>query len=411
MGAEQVFVVVGAGPAGAKAAEALRERGFTGRVVLVGDEGERPYERPPLSKGYLLGEQDRAAVDVFPEQWYGEHSVELLLGCRVTALDRAARRIGLADGRSLGYDKLLLATGASPRRLRVPGAELDGVHYLRRLGHSDRLREAVERGGRIVIVGGGWIGLEVAAAARTRGCEVTVVEQAPTPLHAVLGPEVGGVLADVHRGHGVEFRFGTAVAGFRGGGRVSAVVTADGDELPADAVVVGVGARPNTDLAEAAGLTVDDGVVVDGALRTDDPHIHAVGDVASIPSARYGRRLRVEHWANAISGGQSAARAMLGEDIAHDELPYFFSDQYDLGLEFAGWFPPGGYDRVVTRGDVPGLAFHAFWLAGDELVAGMHVNLWDAGIGEVQELIRRRRPVDPRRLADTSVPLTAHLEG
>jgi 3-phenylpropionate/trans-cinnamate dioxygenase ferredoxin reductase subunit len=409
--ADKGFVIVGAGLAGAKAAETLREEGFGGRVVLVGEESERPYERPPLSKGYLLGDQDRDAVYVHGADWYEENEVELRLGQRVVALDRAAHEVELEGGERIGYRKLLLATGASPRTLAVPGADLPGVHHLRRLPDSDRLRAALSGGRRVAMAGAGWIGLEIAAAARGQGCPVTVVEPAPTPLHVALGPEMGTFFADLHRERGVEFRFGAGVAGVVGDTQVKALRTTDGEEIPADVVVVGVGARPNTALAEAAGLTVDDtngGIVVDARLRTDDPDIHAAGDVAAVPSPHYGRRLRVEHWASAISGGQTAARAMLGRPADHDELPYFFSDQYDVGMEFTGWFAPGGYDRVVTRGDVPGRAFHAFWLAGNHVLAGMHVNLWDEGIAPVQELILGGHPVDPGRLADPAVPLSAH---
>ncbi|MGW5052170.1 NAD(P)/FAD-dependent oxidoreductase [Actinokineospora sp. NPDC004072] len=395
---DEVFVIVGAGLAAAKAAEALRAEGFAGRVVVIGDEGDRPYERPPLSKGYLLGDQARDEVFPHPEGWYAEHSVELRLGRPAVAIDRAAREVELDGGERIGYTKLLLATGSSARR--VPG--LTGVHYLRKLEDSERLRKALETGGRVVIAGAGWIGLEVAAAARARGCPVTVVEPAPTPLHAVLGPEIGGFFADLHRGHGVEFRFGAQLAGAGDG----MATTSDGEEIPADTVVVGIGARPNTELAEKAGLGVDNGVLVDTALRTDDPDIHAAGDIASVPNAVYGKRLRVEHWGNALAGGQAAAKAMLGQDVVYDELPYFFSDQYDVGMEFAGWVEPGSYDQVVKRGD--GQEFHAFWLAGERVVAGMHVNRWDEGIGDVQALIRSGRGVDPTRLADAAVPLSAH---
>ncbi len=408
---DEGFVIVGAGLAGAKAAETLRAEGFDGRVVLVGDETERPYERPPLSKGYLLGDQDRAAVYVHGEGWYEENSVELLPGRRAVALDRAAHEVVLDGGERIGYRKLLLATGASPRTLPVPGADLPGVHYLRRLPDSDHLRDALSGGGRVAVAGAGWIGLEIAAAARGQGCAVTVVEPAATPLHAALGQEMGSFFADLHRDRGVEFRFGVGVAAVHGDTRVSALRTTGGEEIPADVVVVGVGARPNNALAEAAGLAIDEhngGIVVDAAMRTDDQDIHAAGDVAAIPNPRYGRRLRVEHWANAISGGQTAARAMLGQAVTHDELPYFFSDQYDVGMEFTGWFPPGGYDRVVTRGDVPGRAFHAFWLSDGRVVAGMHVNMWDEGIGAVGDLVRGGHPVDPDRLADPSVPLPVH---
>ena len=411
MSSDNPYVIVGGGLAGAKAAETLREEGFEGRVVLIGDERDRPYERPPLSKGYLLGDEERSSAYVHEEGWYGEKSVELLTGRRVARLDRAAHEVELEDGERIGYAKLLLTTGSSPRRLKVDGNKLDGVNYVRRLGHADALRDALAAGGRVVVVGAGWIGLEAAAAARAKyGCEVTVVEPQPTPLHAVMGPELGGIFGDLHRKHGVDFRFGTGVTAFTGEGKVSGVRTDDGTEIPADTVVVGVGARPNTELAEEAGLAVDNGVVVNAQLRTEDPDVYAAGDVASFPSARYGRHLRVEHWANALNGGPLAARAMLGKDVTYTDLPYFFTDQYDLGMEYTGWFAPGGYDQVVLRGDVPGLAFWSFWVAGDRVVAGMHVNQWDDGVGPIQELINSELPVDVAKLADTSVPIADSLK-
>ncbi|GAA3444910.1 NAD(P)/FAD-dependent oxidoreductase [Planomonospora venezuelensis] len=405
MATEQTFVIVGAGLAGAKAAQTLREEGFTGGITLVGAEAERPYERPPLSKGYLLGKEERDKIYVHDEGWYGEHEVEPVLGTRVTALDRGARRVELDGGRRLGYDRLLLATGASPRRLDVPGADLDGVHCLRTVGDSERLREAIRAGGRVVVVGAGWIGLETAAAAREYGCEVTVVEPRPVPLEASLGPEMGAFFAGVHREHGVDLRLGRGVTGFSGDGRVRAVALDDGTEIPADAVVVGVGARPNTGLAEQAGLAVENGVLVDAALRTDDPHVYAAGDVARALNPLYGARIRVEHWANALNGGPAAARSMLGLQVVYDRPPYFYTDQYEVGMEFTGWFAPGGYDEVVVRGDLQARDFHAFWLAGDRVVAGMHVNRWDEGIAPVQDLIRTAAPVGRDRLADSSIPL------
>ncbi|MGH3760612.1 NAD(P)/FAD-dependent oxidoreductase [Actinophytocola sp.] len=415
MVSDNPYVIVGGGLAGAKAAETLREEGFEGRVVLICDERDRPYERPPLSKGYLLGDEERSSVYVHEENWYAEKSVELLTGSRATGLDRGAHEVELEDGRRVGYAKLLLTTGSSPRRLRIEGNQLDGVNYVRRLGHTDQLRESLAAGGRVVVVGAGWIGLETAAAARSKyGCEVTVVEPQPTPLHAVLGAELGNVFADLHRKHGVGFRLGTGVTEFTGDAKVSGVRTDDGSVLPADVVIVGVGARPNTELAAEAGLAVDGetgGVVVDARLRTEDPDVYAAGDVASFPSERYGRLLRVEHWANALNGGPLAARAMLGQDVAYTDLPYFFTDQYDLGMEYTGWFAPGGYDRVIMRGDVEGLAFYSFWVTGDRVVAGMHVNLWDDGVGPVQELINSEQPVDTAKLADTSVPIADSLKG
>jgi 3-phenylpropionate/trans-cinnamate dioxygenase ferredoxin reductase subunit len=410
MATTQTFVIVGASLAGAKAAQTLREEGFTGRLVLIGDEAERPYERPPLSKGYLLDKQDKAKLYVHDEGWYRENAVELQLGRRVISLDRTGHQVQLEGGDRLGYSKLLLATGASPRRLDLPGAGLDGVHYLRRIEDSERLREAIRGGGRVVVVGAGWIGMETAAAAREYGCEVTIIEPQPMPLQAALGPGsggfvIGGFFAQVHRQHGVDVRLGVAVTEFQGTERVAAVLTDDGSEISTDVVIVGVGARPNTELAEQAGLAVDDGVLVDAALRTDDPDVYAAGDVANAVNPLYRARIRVEHWANALHGGPAAARSMLGQQASYDPVPYFFTDQYDVGMEFAGWFPPGGYGAFITRGDLKARAFHAFWLTDDRVVAGMHVNQWDEGIATVQDLIRSGVPLDRHRLADPAVPL------
>jgi 3-phenylpropionate/trans-cinnamate dioxygenase ferredoxin reductase subunit len=403
---DQTFVIVGASLAGAKAAETLREEGFAGRVVLVGEEAERPYERPPLSKGYLLGTDGLDKVFVHEPGWYAEHNVELRLGTAVTAVDRAAKEVVLAGGERLRYDRLLLTTGSVVRRLDVPGGDLIGIEYLRRLADSDRISAALAEGRRIVVVGAGWIGLEVAAAAVQRGATVTVVEVLDLPLQRVLGDELGRVFADLHREHGVDLRLGTGVREFRGdGGRVVAVVLADGSELPADTVLVGVGIAPATALAEAAGLDVDNGVLVDAALRTSDPDIFAAGDVANAHHPLLGERLRVEHWANALNGGPAAARSMLGHQVSYDQVPYFFSDQYDLGMEYSGYAPPGSYDEVVFRGDQPGREFIAFWLRDGRVLAGMNVNVWDV-TDAIQELIRSGRVVDRAKLADPAVPLT-----
>ncbi|WP_131741116.1 NAD(P)/FAD-dependent oxidoreductase [Actinomadura roseirufa] len=404
---EETFVIVGAGLAGAKAAETLREEGFTGRVVLVGEEIERPYERPPLSKGFLLGKEERDKAHVHEADWYDKHDVELRLGVTAEAVDRAERQVRLSTGERVPYTKLLLATGASPRRLDVPGAKLQGIHYLRTMADSAALRQALAPGGRrVVVAGAGWIGLETAAAAREYGNEVTVIEPEPAPLHAAVGPEIGGVFAALHREHGVDLRLDQGVAGFWGAGQVSAVVTSGGAEVPADVVIVGIGVRPNTRLAEEAGLEVSDGILVDQSLRTSDPAVHAAGDVANAYNPLLGRRIRVEHWANALTGGPAAARAMLGREVVYDQVPYFFSDQYDLGMEMAGVAAPGEYDEVVHRGDVEGREFIAFWLSGGRVVAGMNVNVWDV-TDDVQALIRAGRPVDTARLADPQVPLSA----
>jgi len=406
MPAEPAYVIVGASLAGAKAAETLREEGFGGAIVLIGSEDERPYERPPLSKGYLLGKDDRDVIFVHPEGWYAEHDVDLRLGTTVTSVDRSARRVLLAGGGSVPYDRLLLTTGSSPRRLNLPGADLDGVLYLRTVGDSERLAAALRGGGQVVIAGAGWIGLETAAAAREYGCEVTVVEPEPGALHRSLGPELGEVFADLHRSHGVTFRFGEGLSEMTGSGpAVAAAVTSSGAELPAQTVIIGVGVVPNVALAAEAGLEVDNGIVVDEALRTSDPDIFAAGDVANAFNTLLGRRVRVEHWGNALAGGPVAARSMLGKDAAYDWVPYFFSDQYDLGMEVAGLPDPGSYDEIVYRGDRDSGEFISFWLADGTVVAGMNVNVWDVN-DDIQALIRSGTPVDPARLADPDVPLT-----
>ncbi|MFI0354740.1 NAD(P)/FAD-dependent oxidoreductase [Actinomadura sp. 9N407] len=402
---QETFVIVGASLAGAKAAETLRAEGFDGRVVLVGEEIERPYERPPLSKGFLLGKDPRDKAHVHDADWYESNGVELRLGVRIEAIGREQKEVRPATGEPIRYDRLLLATGASPRRLDVPGSKLQGIHYLRSMADAAELREALSHGGRrVVVAGAGWIGLETAAAARTYGNDVTVIEHEPTPLHGSVGPEVGGLFADLHRRNGVDLRLDQGVAGFWGAGQVSAVVTSGGAEVPADVVIVGIGVRPNTGLAEAAGLEVSDGILVDASLRTSDPAIFAAGDVASAYHPLLGRRIRVEHWANALNAGPAAARAMLGQEVSYERIPYFFTDQYDLGMELSGVATPGEYDDVVFRGDVDGLEFLAFWLQDGRVVAGMNVNVWDV-TDDVQALIRSGDPIDPARLTDPKVPL------
>ncbi|MCL2553265.1 MAG: FAD-dependent oxidoreductase [Actinomycetia bacterium] len=417
--AHQTFVIIGAGLAGAKAAETLRSEGFTGRVILIGDERDHPYERPPLSKGFLTGSAERDSVFVQQTAWYAEHDIELHLGQPVVHLDRVARTVRLGDGTTLQYDKLLLATGAEPRRLDIPGTDLVGVHHLRRLAHAERLKNVLtslgRENGHLVIAGAGWIGLEVAAAARGYGAEVTVVEPAPTPLHGVLGPELGEVFADLHTEHGVRFRFGSRLTGITGqDGVVLSVLTDDGEEHPAHGVLAAIGAAPRTALAETAGLTMagreqGGGVAVDASLRTSDPDIFAAGDVANAEHPLLGTRLRVEHWANALNGGPAAARAMLGRPVSYDRIPYFFSDQYDLGMEYSGHAVPGTYDQVVARGDVGKRQFIAFWLREGRVLAGMNVNVWDV-TDPIQKLIRSGRQVDPDALSDPSVPLTSFLD-
>ncbi|MFF4028481.1 NAD(P)/FAD-dependent oxidoreductase [Streptomyces sviceus] len=415
--ADQTFVIVGGGLAGAKAAETLRTEGFTGRVILICDERDHPYERPPLSKGYLLGKEERDSVFVHEPAWYARNDIELHLGETVDAIDRTAKTVRFGeDGTAVRYDKLLLATGAEPRRLDIPGTDLAGVHHLRRLAHAERLKGVLATLGRdnghLVIAGAGWIGLEVAAAAREYGAEVTVVEPSSTPLYSVLGPELGNLFAELHREHGVRFHFGARLTEIVGqDGMVLAARTDDGEEHPAHDVLAAVGAAPRVALAEAAGLELADrahggGIAVDGQLRTSDPDIYAAGDVASFHHALFGDRLRVEHWANALNGGPAAARAMLGRQVTYDRVPYFFSDQYDLGMEYSGWAPPGSYDEVVIRGDAGKREFIAFWVKQGRVLAGMNVNVWDV-TEPIQALIRSGAQVDTEALADPHVPLVS----
>jgi 3-phenylpropionate/trans-cinnamate dioxygenase ferredoxin reductase subunit len=391
-------VIVGAGLGGAKAAEALRAQGYSGPVTLLGAEALPPYERPPLSKAYLAGKAEFDEALVHPQEWYAENDVELRCGVEVVALDRPAQEVVLADGSRVGYGAVVLATGSEPRRLPIPGAER--ALLLRTRDDAEAIRATFGPGHRLVIIGGGWIGLEVAAAAREAGSDVTILEAAALPLLAVLGTDMATVFADLHREHGVDLRLGVALTEVTATG----VRLADGTEVPADAVVMGVGVRPRTELAASAGLDVDNGVLVDGSLRTSDPNVFAVGDIANHQHPVLGRRVRVEHWATALNQPASAVAALLGGETTYDELPYFFSDQYDLGMEYIGNAPAGSYSQVVVRGDVSGREFVAFWLdADDRIQAAMNVNVWDV-VDEIKPLIAGNVVVSPDRLVDAAVP-------
>jgi 3-phenylpropionate/trans-cinnamate dioxygenase ferredoxin reductase component len=401
---KKMFVIVGASLAGAKAAQELRERGFDGRVVLIGGEPDRPYERPPLSKDYLRGESEREQAYVHADAFYREQEIMLLTGTAVTAIDPGASRVTLADGRELLFDRLLLTTGAQPRRLQIPGAELDGVCYLRTLADCDALRERLDRGGRVVVVGAGWIGSEVAASARQKGCEVTVIDPLELPNERIFGREIGSFYRDVHAGHGVELLLGDGVERFEGDTTVRRVRTASGETRECEFVAVGVGVAPCVELAQAAGLEIDNGVVADEGLQTSADTVFAAGDVANAWNPFYGRRIRVEHWANALNQGPAAARAMLGDPVSYDRIPYFFSDQYEVGMEYSGYATE--WDEVVFRGDRDAGEFIAFWLNDGRVVAGMNVNVWDVN-EHVQALIRSRQPVNVGALRDPGTPLDA----
>ncbi|WP_370618521.1 NAD(P)/FAD-dependent oxidoreductase [Mumia sp. Pv 4-285] len=406
--ADETYVVVGGGLAGGKAAEVLREEGFEGDIVLLTAEDRPPYERPVLSKGYLLGSDPVESAYVHESSWWDAHDITLRTRTTATGLRLEDRLVELDDGTTLGYDKLLLATGSWPRALDVTGADLDGVVYLRTMPEAERIKAILDAGGPLVVIGAGWIGLEVAAAARSHGVPVTVLETADLPLQRVLGDRVAEVFATLHREHGVDLRLGTGVAEIRGDGHVESVLTTDGDEVPAAAVLIGIGATPQCEWALAAGLAGDGGVDTDASMRTSDPAVWAAGDIAAADKPRLGRRVRVEHWAMANDSGPVAARSMLGQDVTYDKLPFFYTDQYDLGMEYVGHVLDPSSAEVVVRGNADstagGLAFHAFWLEDGEVGAAMHVNMWDDGLDPLKALVGTR--VDPARLADTGVPLT-----
>ena len=402
MSENQTIVIVGASLAGAKAAETLRQEGFAGRMVLIGEERDRPYERPPLSKGYLRGDEEVVKIFVHDDGFYADQGIELRTSTLVKAVDPATSQVVLEDGERLAYDRLLLTTGAAPRRLTVPGADLPGVHYLRDVGDADGLAVAIGQASRVVVVGAGWIGSEVAASARQMGPEVAMVDPGAVPLAGVMGPEVGAVFRQLHASHGVDLYLGTGVEAVVGGKVAEGVRTADGRVIDADLVVVGIGVIPRTELAEAAGIRVGNGIEVDEHLETSVPGIFAAGDVAAAWHPGLGERVRVEHWANALNQGPAASRNMLGARIPYDRVPYFFSDQYDLGMEYSGY--ARSWDRVVFRGNPDDGKFIAFWIADGRVIAGMNANVWDVA-GQIQTLIRSGQPVDIARLADPAVPL------
>ncbi|MGM7666159.1 NAD(P)/FAD-dependent oxidoreductase [Microbacterium sp. A93] len=401
----QNIVIIGGGLAGAKTAEALREKGYDGAVTLIAAEDHLPYERPPMSKDYLVGKATFDDALVHPADWYQEHDITVRQRTRATAIDTAEHQVTLDDGSQLSYDKLVLATGATARHLPIEGADAAGVFYLRTVEDADAIHGTFGEGKRLVLIGGGWIGLEVAAAARATGTNVTVLEGAKLPLLRVLGDEIAQVFADLHTSHGVDLRTEVQVAEIvTEGGRATGVRLAGGEVVPADAVVIGIGVAPVTDIAEDAGIAVDNGVLVDASLRSSDPDVFAVGDIANHQHPILGRRVRVEHWATALNQPAAAVAALLGEESIYTELPYFYSDQYDLGSEYIGNAIPGSYERVIVRGDLAAREFVAFWVDHERRIqAAMSVNVWDV-IDQIKPLIAAGTSVDPDKLADPGVP-------
>jgi 3-phenylpropionate/trans-cinnamate dioxygenase ferredoxin reductase subunit len=400
------FVIVGGGLAAATAAEELRGRDGDADIHLFAAESHNPYIRPPLSKEFMLGTEGRDSVFVHPEQWYRDNRIVVATGERVASLGDHV--VTLASGREVPFDRLLLATGAQPRRLDLPGGDADGIHYLRPIEDSEALKAVIGDGAKkVVFVGSGWIGLELAAAARGYGNDVTIVAPETVPLAGPLGDELGTMFRELHEQNGVVFMLGTQTTGFTvEAGRVTGVETSAGP-VAADLVVVGVGAAPDTALAEAAGLQTDNGILTDEHLATSAPDVFAAGDVANPYHPVIEQRMRNEHWANAIAGGKVAAASMAGvtgPDAVLDDIPYFYTDQFDLGMEYSGYGPLTRDAEIVYRGDRPGREVIAFWLNDGRVVAGMNVNVWDVN-EDVQKLIRDAKPVDRARLADPAVPL------
>ena len=406
MTTNQNFIIIGGGLAGASAAEELRKQGFDGTIQLITKEAHAPYIRPPLSKGYLNGSEGLDAVFVHPNEWYAENNIELLTNTKAFGVNAATHEVTVSGGKPLHYDKLLIATGSTPRLLTIDGAELGGVHYLRTLDDSIALQKELTGGGRkLVLVGSGWIGMEVGATARTLGNDVTILERDPIPLANAIGDELGTMFADMHREHGVVLRTSVVVDRIVGShGKVSGVALDSGEVVPADIVLIGVGAVPNVALADDAGIVTENGIVVDQAMQTSDPDIFAAGDVANAFHPIVNMRLRSEHWANALNEGPAAARGMLGQNESFEDIPYFYTDQFDLGMEYSGYGPLTRGAKIVFRGNPEKREFIAFWIRDGRVVAGMNVNVWDVN-EQVQRIIRSNKVVDEARLVDESVPL------
>lgn len=406
MAKKKNFIIVGGGLAGASAAEELRAKGFDGSIRIYAAEPHSPYIRPPLSKGYLAGNEGLDAVFAHPDEWYAENDIDVVTGTKVFGVDSAAHEVTVSGGKAVGYDKLLLATGSTPRLLTIDGAELGGVHYLRTIDDSSALKQELSGGGRtLVLIGSGWIGMEVGATARELGNDVTILERDPIPLAGAIGDELGQLFADLHREKGVVLRTSVTVESIAGShGTVSGVVLDDGEVVPADIVLIGVGVVPNVALADDAGIMTENGIVVDQSMQSSNPDIFAAGDVANAFHPLANMRLRSEHWANAIGQGKAAARGMLGLGESYEDIPYFYTDQFDVGMEYSGYGPLTKGATVVYRGNRDSREFIAFWLRDGFVVAGMNVNVWDVN-EHVQRLIRSGTVVEEARLVDESIPL------
>ncbi len=409
MPSNQSFVIIGAGHAGGRAAQAMRAAGFEGRIVLIGEEPYEPYERPPLSKELLATDEGLEKARLHERAWYDEQKIELLTGNAAVMLDPASREVELADGACIAYDKLLLTTGARVRELPVPGADLPGLHYLRSFDDTLAIRAALKPGARLVVIGGGFIGLECAASAHARDCDVTVLEMADRLMGRAVAPEIGRCFEALHRGHGVDLRLGVKILGIEGAGKVERVILEGADPLSADLIVVGIGILPNAELAAEAGIAVDNGITVDEFGRTSDERIFAAGDVANQPNDFLGRRVRLESYQNAQDHAAAVARNMLGEEQKpYQDSLWVWSDQYDTNLQMLGH--PDNYDALVFRGDPDAGAFTAFYMKGPKIVA---VNTVNSGrdMGASKRLLASGKDFDAAQLADPAVKLIKLAKG
>ena len=402
------YVIVGAGIAGNAAAETLRKQGFEGEVHLVGAEPHRPYDRPPLSKEFLSGSKEQDKLFFKPEDFYAEHSIQLHLGTEATALDPTSKTLTLADGASLRFDKLLLATGSRVRTLPIPGSELEGIHYLRTIDDSQAIAQSMNSASRVVIVGAGFIGSEVAAVCKTAGIEVTVLEIQPQPMAHILGEEMGAIYANLHTSRGIDLRLQEGISGIRGSSRAEQIITDQGNAIDCDFVVIGVGIAPDTALAESAGLEVDRGILVDEHCQTSHPDIYAAGDVANWFHPGLGHRLRVEHWDNALNQGAAAAKSMLGAPEPYSPTLYFWSDQYDLNIQYLGHATE--WDEIAVRGNPDEEKFTAFYLKDGSVHGALVVNNF-RDIRPTRTLIGQKTPITAASLSDESTNLKQLARG
>ncbi len=407
MSSGKTFAIIGAGQSGGWTAKTLRDEGFEGRIILFGDEPYPPYERPPLSKEVLLGDQPVESTYLWPDGSYDEWNMEMRLGTRVASISPAGHSLTLENGETVSYDRLMIATGGRARPLRVPGADLDGVHLLRAISDTIAIRKGISQGSRFFVVGGGWIGLEVAAAARKQGAEVTLVEALDQLCGRALTPEFAARLLKIHQGHGVDIRLNTSIDHFEGDGSVARAVLSDGNAVECATAVIGIGLIANTELADAAGLQVDNGIVVDELGRTSDPDIFAAGDVTNHPNALLGRRIRLESWENAQNQAIAAAKSMLDKGAAYTEVPWFWSDQYDINIQLAGL--PVDCDQTVLRGDPDAPEFIEFYLKDGRIDGAAAMNN-PRDLRFTKRLIQAQKIVDPAQLANPAVKLQAILK-